>query len=244
MSGTSRWAAHASVAAALLAIVIVVASSTDIDMRAADALFAAGGGSWPLAHAGWPRWLFYDGAKVALAAFGLFLMAGMAKPPVLHRSGLSRREAGYLLVCLCLVPVVVGLIKYHSGVSCANALLRYGGDVPDVLGHFTPGRMLSLGFSRGCWPSGHASGGFALLALGCLPRRRAAQRLLWCAGLMAGGTMGAYQVLRGAHFPSHVVVTAAISQLLVCLLAGLMLKRTLPGTMSRSWTAGSDALPG
>ena len=192
MRGISRWTVHAGGAAALLAIVIVVASSTDLDMRAADALFAAGGGVWPLAHAGWPRRLFYDGAKAALVAFGLFLMAGVAKPVVLHRSGLSRREAGYLLVCLCLVPVVVGLIKYHSGVSCANALLRYGGDVPDVLGHFTPGRMLSLGFSRGCWPSGHASGGFALLALGCLPRRPAARRLLWCVGLMAGGMMGAY----------------------------------------------------
>lgn len=227
----SRTAAHAAVGAACLVAVLAVASATDIDVRAADALFAAGGRSWPLPHSGWPRWLAYDGAKLAVIAFGLFLAAGVVNPGLLRRAGLTRWEAGYLLACLCLVPVVIGLIKYHSGVSCANALLRYGGETADALGHFTPGRLLSPGLSRGCWPSGHASGGFALLALGFLPRPAATRRLLWCIGLAAGATMGAYQILRGAHFPSHVVVTGAMSQLLVCLVAQLM----LPEFRMRAW---------
>lgn len=219
----SRPVVHAAVAAACLAAVVVVASVTDIDVRAADALFAAGGRSWPLPHSGWPRWLAYDGAKLAIIASGIFLAAGVTKPGLLRWTGLTRREAGYLLTCVCLVPIGIGLIKYHSGVSCANALVRYGGETPDAFGHFTLSRMLSFGQSQGCWPSGHASGGFALFALGFLPRPAMTQRLLWCIGLAAGGMMGAYQVLRGAHFPSHVVVTAAMSQLIACVVAEVML---------------------
>lgn len=224
MNGTLRPAACAAPAAAFLVAVIVIATSTDIDTRITDALYAAGGGHWPVPHSGWPRRLTYDGAKGVLAMFGLFLIAGVAYPALLRRTGLVRREAGYLLACLCLVPLVIGLIKYHSGVGCANALLRYGGNLPDALGHFTLGRLLSSPLSRGCWPSGHASGGFALLGLGFLPRTAAKRRLLWCIGFAAGGTMGAYQVLRGAHFPSHVLVTAALSQLAACALAELMLR--------------------
>lgn len=226
-----RRAACAATAALLLAVVVVIAASTDLDIRVADALFAANNHSWPVPHSGWPRRLAYDGIKLLLLAFGTFLLAGLAQPALLQRARLTRQESVYLLTCLCVVPLVVALVKYHSGVGCANELLRYGGGLPDALGHFTPRRMLSLGLSRGCWPSGHASGGFALLALGFLPRAAATRRRLWCIGLAAGSTMGAYQVLRGAHFPSHVIVTAAISQLLVCALARLMLpeRRELPG---------------
>lgn len=232
----SRPVVHAAVAAACLVAVVVVASVTDIDVRAADALFAAGGWSWPLPHSGWPRWLAYDGAKLAIIVLGLFLAAGVTKQGLLRWTGLTRREAGYLLTCLCLVPIVIALIKYHSGVSCANALVRYGGETPDALGHFAPSRMVSFGLSQGCWPSGHASGGFALLALGYLPRLPGTQRLLWCIGLAVGGTMGAYQILRGAHFPSHVIVTAAMSQLIVCVFAEVI----LPGRGMGAWPAARN----
>lgn len=206
-----------------LPLLLLPIVATFLDLRLADALFAAGNNSWPVPHSGWPRRLAYDGPKLLLAAFGLFLVAGLVWPTLLFRAGLARREAIYLLTSLCAVPLVIGLIKYHSGVSCANELLRYGGSLPDAYGHFTPRRMLASGLSQGCWPSGHASGGFALLALGSLPRTAAARRQLWCIGLVAGSTMGAYQVLRGAHFPSHVIVTAVMAQLLVCVLANLML---------------------
>jgi membrane-associated PAP2 superfamily phosphatase len=71
----------------------------------------------------------------------------------------------------------------------------------------------------GCWPSGHASGGFALLCLGWLGRRRVAQRWLLVPGIVAGFTMGTYQIARGAHFASHVLVTGLISVLLIQLIA-------------------------
>lgn len=62
-----------------------------------------------------------------------------------------------------------------------------------------------------CWPAGHASGGFALLAFRLLagdPQRR---RLVTGLALGAGWWMGGYQMLKGAHFISHTLVTLSLS---------------------------------
>jgi len=47
----------------MLAAVIGIAMTTAVDVRISDAIFAAGGGAWPLPHAGWTRALGYEGPK-------------------------------------------------------------------------------------------------------------------------------------------------------------------------------------
>jgi membrane-associated PAP2 superfamily phosphatase len=111
------------------------------------------------------------------------------------------------------------LLKYASGVSCAYELQAFGGPEPNAFGQLSLTRLWAMRGSHGCWPSGHASGGFALFALGMLDRPARLRRLLWRGGLAIGSGMGIYQVLRGAHFLSHILVTAFLAQLLACLLA-------------------------
>jgi len=209
--------------ALLLAAVVGVAMTTAMDVRISDALFAAGGGAWPLPHAGWTRALGYEGPKYAVIAFALVLIAGLVRPNLLRSIRLERREAAYLLVCLALVPATIGALRAESGIACASQLVRYGGELPDWLGHFMVSKLLADNGLHGCFPSGHASGGFALLALGMLDRKPAVRRGLWLFALLYGSWMGAYQLLRGAHFLSHVLASALIAQLVVSVLAAFML---------------------
>lgn len=213
----------AAAAAGALIVVVAVASTTSLDAAISDRIFGAGGSAWPASHSrGWLRWSLYEGPKYLLAIGWLGLLVAVAWPRALPRLRLSRAEAIYLLVCLASVPLVITAIKYHSGVACAAELARYGGPLPDAVGHFTLPKLLDPVAQRGCWPSGHASGGFALLALGSLDRPAYVRWQLWAVGLVLGGAMGAYQIARGAHFVSHVLVTALVAQMLVCVLAAAM----------------------
>ncbi len=207
------------VSSLLLVAVVLIAGTTDLDIRLADGIYDAAAGRWPVSHSGWLRAVAYEGAKYALGVIALGLLAGLLRPAWLRHVGLARAEAGFLLVCLVTVPVVVAAVKYSSGVACAAELARYGGPYPDAAGHFGLRALAGSYAARGCWPSGHASGGYALLALGMLDRPAFVRLRLWATGAAVGTLMGAYQIARGAHFASHVVVTALIAQCLVCAVA-------------------------
>jgi membrane-associated PAP2 superfamily phosphatase len=75
------------------------------------------------------------------------------------------------------------------------------------------------GYPSDAFPAGHASGGFALLALALAWPSAVARRRGVFIALLVGGWMGLYQVARGEHFLSHTLATAALAWLLVAVLA-------------------------
>lgn len=100
------------------------------------------------------------------------------------------------------VSLAVQLLKGSSAHSCPYDLAVYGGqdfwfplfDTVTAVVH--KGR---------CWPGGHASAGFVLIAGYFALRERAplwARRIL-IASLALGTAMSVVQVIRGAHFVSH-----------------------------------------
>jgi len=103
--------------------------------------------------------------------------------------------------------------------DCPWDLLRYGGGKV-YYGLFTR-RPPGMG-SAGCFPAGHASAGYAWVALYFF-FLHARPRLRWwglATGLLAGLVFGIAQQLRGAHFLSHDVWA-----LMVCWLVALALYR-------------------
>ncbi|WP_260513268.1 phosphatase PAP2 family protein [Serratia fonticola] len=118
--------------------------------------------------------------------------------------GIYRRNAR-LIVAMLLIgigPLVVGILKATSTHSCPWDLLEYGGkamsfplfgSTPAFPG---PGR---------CFPGGHASSGFAVMALFFLfyPQRPRLAYWCWLGGITLGMLMGFGQIMRGAHFLSH-----------------------------------------
>jgi membrane-associated PAP2 superfamily phosphatase len=208
--------------AAIAISIVLLTQLHGVDLWISDAAYDFSSGSWTIDHATsvW-RNLLYDGPKALLILFALVLIGIVTFSPKKLAIFINRREAAFLLICLAVGPGVVGAIKHHSGVSCPYSIQRYGGEVPDSLGRLHISTGQSGESVVGCWPSGHASGGFALLALAFLPRSRRVRTTLLLTSLTAGSATGVYQVLRGAHFASHILITLCICLLLIGVVASL-----------------------
>ncbi len=120
-----------------------------------------------------------------------------------------RMPLALLLVSILLATAVVTWIKSWTNMDCPWDLTRYVGNREFV-------GLLSLrpvGMSRaGCFPSAHASSGYAWTALyffflSIRPRWR---WLGFSTGLVLGLLFGGAQQLRGAHFVSSDLWAAAI----------------------------------
>ena len=72
-----------------------------------------------------------------------------------------------------------------------------------------------------CFPSGHASAGFAFLSVAAAIRTQALQRRVLITVLLFGVLCGMAQLLRGAHYPSHVLWTAWLCGVVALLNHGL-----------------------
>lgn len=157
---------------------------------------------FPLQHNWWLEhvnhvWLKDVSIVIGVAALGL----GVFGP----RFGLDAEAARrWRLACAAMVvgSLSVSLLKQASPYHCPWDLLEFGGHAPYV----PLLASLPAGVSAGkCFPAGHASGGFVLMALYFVyagERPRLAQAWLW-GGLAFGLLMGVGQQLRGAHFLSH-----------------------------------------
>lgn len=207
------------ITAVAIFVAAMVLELSGMDIWLQDLVFDFRDGAWvvdqrdPLG-----RVLFYTGPKVLLIAFGCSLMALIVGPCRWRQWWQSlgwlttRARITAALLCAGSIPITVAVLKATSGVFCPSELARYGGSAA----HRRPYSAEVCGESRGrCWPAGHASGGFALLSLLVLAgnRRRRVQAVYM--GTVAGWGMGLYQSLKGAHFPSHTLVTFAISLCLV-----------------------------
>lgn len=140
-------------------------------------------------------WVVELGLLVAMAwPFG-----ALAQLPPLRRVQLALTT----LVALLLVSN----IKLHSRSSCPWDLQEFGG-VATYVSHWAWG--VRDGGGGGCFPAGHASGGFAFLG-GFFVFRHGFPHMArrWLAGaLLAGLVLGLAQQVRGAHYMSHTLWTA------------------------------------
>jgi membrane-associated PAP2 superfamily phosphatase len=125
---------------------------------------------------------------------------------------------------MAFVPLILAGAKKYTNVYCPAQLSYYCGNKPYV-------KILSsypADFDRGanakgrCFPAGHASGGFALMALFFCFKRKKYRLAGLGAGLCAGWAMGLYQILRGEHFLSHTLVTMLGAWLIILCLVLLL----------------------
>lgn len=120
--------------------------------------------------------------------------------------------------------VLVPGLKRFSRSSCPWDLAPFGGGVP-----YVPHWLLNLadGGPGHCFPSGHAAGMFAFIGLYFLWREHRPPRArAWAAGVwLLGAGFGVVQMLRGAHFLSHVLWSAWACWVLAALAAALLARR-------------------
>jgi len=204
----SRWpaATHLMAVLSVLAAVLLTVRLTRFDQRLADAVFTLEGGAWnfrnhPLLELGLHqggRWM------VILLALGLLttLLLSLRIRALMHR----RRALGCLLISMAMATSLIAALKSLTPDVCPWGLARYGGHLASAVVN------AATGSAGHCFPSGHAGAGYCLFGLYFVADRYA-PAWRWQAlaiPLAMGLTFGITQQLRGAHFLSHDLWSAAL----------------------------------
>jgi membrane-associated PAP2 superfamily phosphatase len=164
------------------------------------------------------KFVFYDGIKRLLIIIGVVVLVGLIigwKHPSLQP---YRRGLIILVAASIVVPLVVGSLKAVTNMPCPKNVEMFGGTYPHTCVWESYGKSECPKEKQKCWPAGHASGGFALMALVFLFQTRRAKILAMSSAMVIGWSMGAYKMLIGDHFFSHSVITMILAWLLILLI--------------------------
>ncbi len=120
------------------------------------------------------------------------------------------KAGGFILLASAIALGVNGVLKTHSVHSCPWSLTAFGGNA-DFFRLLDP--VPSNPGSGGCLPSGHAAVGFMWwpVVYACARWRPARTSLAFTLVLAFGILCGYVQIVRGAHFVSHVLMAAAVT---------------------------------
>lgn len=205
-----------------LAVPLVVAAAlllvepTALDF-AIERLFYSPAGGFVGRHSFWLEDILHDRLKqlvilIGVLAIGGFLISLLPATPLRP----WRRALGYLVLALALSTSIVTPLKKLTGMHCPWSLSEFGGveTYSPLLGERAP----AVREAGRCWPGGHASAGFSLLALFFFLRDRhpRAARAALLAALALGSLMALGRMMQGAHFLSHNVWTLLFDWL-ICL---------------------------
>ncbi|MFN3715978.1 MAG: phosphatase PAP2 family protein [Thiobacillus sp.] len=188
-----------------------------LDMAVSAAFYGPAQGTFPLRNNFWMREVLHDGARQLLAVLAAGLLALWALSWHAARLRPHRRALAYLIVSITVSLVLVQQLKLHTNVDCPWNIAGLGGDRPHVA--LFSDRPDALPPGR-CFPGGHSSGGFALLAFYFVAR---GPRRAWLLppGLIVGTVFALDQWARGAHFPSHDLTSAYLGWMTALVLAKL-----------------------
>jgi membrane-associated PAP2 superfamily phosphatase len=200
---------HVWLPLAAFAALVLLLEWTRVDVWLADLIYRWEGGAWTLRRDPLVRDLLHDQAGRWIGVFYTGLVATCAASFFVERLKIYRWGFVYLVTAIAVSTLSVALLKDVTRVNCPWSVERWGGELPysntwrEILAHAPSGR---------CFPSGHASSGYALLAFYFFCRRYA-PALRWgelAVALTLGTLFGVAQQLRGAHYLSHDVWALAI----------------------------------
>ena len=219
---------HSLLPLTVLVVAFYLLDGLGLDFLFSDPFYQGTQLGWIYKHSWWANELIHRGGRtliIGMSATCLLIVIHSLTSASALRS--YRRAALYLLLCIGLSTGTAAMGKTLTHRHCPKQYQRYGGSVP-----YTP--ILSLnhapaapGIPTGrCFPAGHASGGFALVALYFVFYRNS--RKLAYVGLACGLLLGSIftfgQLVRGAHFISHSVATLALCWIISLLLSPLVLE--------------------
>ena len=111
------------------------------------------------------KFFLYDGLKQGLIIIGVFILVLL----IFFRKKEFVKEYKKGLIILLLssifVPTIIGSLKAITNTPCPCNIEHFGGEYPDIkVFDKYPENFIQKSKAK-CWPAGHASGGFALMAL-------------------------------------------------------------------------------
>jgi len=161
--------------------------------------------------------ILHDRVKQAVILIGVLAIIGFLLSLLPARLRRWRPELGYLVLSLALATSLVTPLKQLTNVPCPWSLVQYGGT--EIHTPLLSARPDSNKAGR-CWPGGHASSGFSLLALFFALRDRfpRAARGALIGALALGSVLSLGRTMQGAHFLSHNVWTLLFDWCIAALL--------------------------
>jgi membrane-associated PAP2 superfamily phosphatase len=182
----------------------------------------------------WLSHILHTRARQTGVLLGLVCVVAIWWPvgPLAPLSRCTRRERVWLACMVWVCAAGIATLKASSHTSCPSDLQEFGG-VARYVWHFAMG---GDGGPGRCFPSGHASTFFSFLPVFWVLRRYNARRAwqVLAAICVLGLALAWVQVLRGAHYPSHVLWT-----MWLCWAAGALASQWLaPRSPSATTLAG------
>ncbi|KRW58115.1 phosphatase PAP2 family protein [Pseudomonas sp. TTU2014-080ASC] len=194
---------------------LLIAEPTKLDFTLANFFYLPGQGFIGKQY-DWVETLLHDQAKQVVIAFAVLIIIGFVVSLLNNRLKPYRAALGYLVLALSISTSIVPPLKAMTAVHCPWSLSDFGGEetytplVHERAPTDKPGR---------CWPGGHASTGFSLIAVFFALRDRkprlARAALVFAIGLGTVFSIG--RMAQGAHFLSHNVWTFLFDWL-ICVL--------------------------
>lgn len=164
------------------------------------------------------KFFFYDGIKALLILLGVAIFLSLV---FLRKKRLVQEyKKGLIIVLLSaiLVPLLIGSLKAITNTPCPCNIVHFNGTYPEnkVFDSY-PTDFVQKSKVK-CWPAGHASGGFALMALFFLFKTPKNQKRALIGALIIAWSMGTYKMLLGDHFLSHTIITMIMAWLIILII--------------------------
>jgi membrane-associated PAP2 superfamily phosphatase len=209
----------------LLVVVVALFQFTQLDIIFQENFYNYETKSW-LIDKNEPilKFFLYDGLKKLLILFAvlvLFSLIFLRKKKIVQEY-----KKGLIIVLLSaiFVPLVVGSLKATTNTPCPCNIVNFGGNYPDVKVFDSYPKDFIQKKKIKCWPAGHASGGFALMALFFLFKTARNKKIAIITALVIGWSMGTYKMLLGDHFLSHTIITMLIAWIIILIIEKLINK--------------------
>jgi membrane-associated PAP2 superfamily phosphatase len=167
------------------------------------------------------KFFLYDGLKNALIIIAVAILFSLIF--FRKKALIQEYKKGLIIVLLSaiLVPSIIGSLKAITNTPCPCNIVDFNGTYPDIKVFDSYPKDFVQTSKAKCWPGGHASGGFALMALFFLFKTPINKKRALIAGLVVGWSMGTYKMLLGDHFLSHTIITMIIAWLTILIIVKL-----------------------
>lgn len=161
------------------------------------------------------KFFLYDGLKNLLLLFGLLIFLSLIF--LRKKSLVQEYKKGLIIVLLSaiFVPLIIGSLKAISNTPCPCNIVYFNGSYPDIKVFDSYPKDFIQTSKAKCWPAGHASGGFALMALFFFFKNPRNQFFGLIGAITLGWSMGTYKMLLGDHFLSHTIITMILAWIII-----------------------------
>ena len=156
----------------------------------------------------WLELLGHRAAKISIWVIALGTLTATFATERIRHNPHEQRAIVIAVFAMAFGPMIVSALKYTTSHHCPWDLRAYGG-FADVSRDW----FVAAADAGRCFPSGHASAGFALISLYFLGQaidRPRVARVGLIAAIVVGTAFSAVRVIQGAHFVSHNLWAAAI----------------------------------